>query len=111
MAQKDSLYIGSFEQDIAARAFISRMFTVLAYEDESSNKVEYKPDSPLNIGLGFSYRKIGFSASYGVNLASNKSKGKTKAPEPRYRYYGRKIMLICTTNEEISRFARNDSFL
>ena len=91
-AQKDEQYIGSFTQDITARTFISQMFTVLTYEDKDGNKVDYKPNSPLNIGLGFSYKKIGFSASYGVNLASNKNKGKTKALELQYHYYGRKIM-------------------
>lgn len=91
-AQKDSTYIKPFEQKLTVRTFISQMFSILTYEDESSNRVEYKPNSPLNIGLGFSYKKIGFSASYGVNLAENKSKGKTKAFELQYHYYGHKIM-------------------
>lgn len=91
-AQKDSLYIGKYDEKLSVRTFISQMFTVLTYEDESNNRVDYKPNSPLNIGLGFSYKRIGFNASYGVNLSSNKNKGKTKALELQYHYYGRKIM-------------------
>lgn len=112
-AQKDSTYINFFKQNTSVYTYLSQMFTSISYEDDSGNRVKYSPNSPLNIGLGFSYKKVGLSASYGVNLPSNDDKGNSKAFEFQYHYYGRTVMFdlffhsyrgFYTDNEDKTRY-------
>lgn len=90
---QDSTYIAKFSQDFSTRIYFADKFTALNYEDASAKEFEYRPNSPVSIGLGISWRNTSLSFGYGFNFMRNMKKGKTRSLDFQYHYYGRKVVL------------------
>lgn len=92
-AQVDSSYIDFFKQKISIRPYLIEAFTALSHQSKNEESIIYKPNAPYGIGLGITYKKISFSASYGFDFMRDKRKGKTKSLDLQYHRYGRKVVL------------------
>lgn len=91
-AQVDSLYIKPFRQELSIRPHIYYKTTMLTHEIDERNEVTYMPNSPVGIGMGISYKNYSISAGYAFDFMRDKERGKTKAFDFQYHYYGRKFI-------------------
>jgi hypothetical protein len=73
-AQTDSIYVKSYPQKWAIKGFLLRNFIQV-----QDGEKEYKPNNPVNAGLGISMRNIVlFMGIYGLNSTKNKELGEVK---------------------------------
>lgn len=94
-AQIDSSYILPFEQKFSVQASVSNKFLSLVqeYDDKSTRSFSIVPNTPVNIGLGFTWKNLSISGSYGFQFLRDKSKGKTRSFDFQYHYYARKFVI------------------
>lgn len=90
-AQTDSTFIGKFSQEFSARIFMTQKFVSMSLENNENLDLEYSANNPMGIGLGFSWKEMGFSLSHGFNSMSDPKKGATKSIDFQYHYYGKKV--------------------
>lgn len=95
IAQIDSLYIIPFEQKFSIQTSVSSKFLTLSqeYEAKSMRNFSLLPNTPVNIGLGFTWKNLSMSGSYGFQFLRDKSKGRTKSFDFQYHYYARKFVI------------------
>lgn len=93
-SQVDSTYIRSFSQELSLKVYFIDKYTLLSLKSgNDSDEITYEPNSPYGIGLGFSYKGYSLSGAYGFGFMRDKRKGKTKAADFQYHYYGRKFVM------------------
>lgn len=94
-AQIDSMYIAPFKQELSIQASVSSKFLTLVQEYDAKNIRNYSllPNTPVNIGLGFTWKNLSMSGSYGFQFLRDKSKGRTKSFDFQYHYYARKFVV------------------
>lgn len=95
LAQIDSLYIAPFEQKFSIQASVSNKFLSLSqeYDAKSMRNFSLLPNTPVNIGLGFSWKNLSMSGSYGFQFLRDKTKGRTRSFDFQYHYYARKFVI------------------
>lgn len=88
----DTSYYKSFKGSIIIRAFLSRNYSILKLNPPGSLPLmKYSANTPLNIGLGFSYRSVSVSVSKGLGfLQSGERKGDTHSFDLQAHVYKRK---------------------
>lgn len=88
----DTSYYRSFKGSIITRVFLSRNYSLLKLDPQDGLPVmKYRANTPLNIGVGFSYRFFSVSLSKGLNfLQSESKKGKTGSFDLQTHIYKRK---------------------
>lgn len=92
-AQVDSDYICDFDQEFAAKFFVSQRYITLVDEFSSERGLVYAPNTPLGIGVGLSWKGMGISFRYGFDfLRGDVSRGETKSFDFQYHYYDRKMI-------------------
>lgn len=93
-AQADSCYIRPVEHKIGTRAYIGQNFMLLNYE-QGGNEREFLPNSPVQLGLGFSIYNtiIGLDFGYGFHFQDKETYGETKAFDFQVHHYGRKFVV------------------
>lgn len=64
-------------------------YTTLDEKDQQS----YQSNRPVSLGLGFMWGSSSFSFSHGFSFMRDKERGKTKATDFQYNYYGDKFLL------------------
>jgi hypothetical protein len=86
----DTTYIKTYDQKMLIRGIVSSN----SIEIEDDNK-HYKPNNPLNIGLGFALKNtaLNFRSDFGLVQAGGKKRGKTKAVDFQVHHYGRHFLL------------------
>lgn len=86
----DSLYIAPYPQKMSISPFVANN-TLLV----SNNDVEYSPNNPITVGVGFSIKNTVVNArlSYGVADLLGKEYGKTKVVDFQLHNYGRKFII------------------
>lgn len=89
---QDSTYVKKFDQDFTIHTSIGRKFTNIGYEYKNNDEITYKPNTPVSIGLGLSWKGTNLSFSYGFDFLRDKDRGKTHSIDFQYHYYGRKII-------------------
>lgn len=94
-AQIDSLYIVPFEQKLSINTSVSRKFLTLSqeYNEKSIRNFSLIPNTPVNIGIGFTWKNLSMSGSYGFQFLRDKTKGRTRSFDFQYHYYARKFVV------------------
>lgn len=94
-AQTDSIYIAAFEQKFSIQTSVSSKFLTLAqeYTDKNMRNFSLVPNTPVNIGLGFTWKNLSMSGSYGFQFLRDKTKGRTRSFDFQYHYYARKFVV------------------
>lgn len=95
LAQIDSTYIAPFEQKFSVQASVSNKFLSLLQEYDSKSMRDFSvvPNTPVNIGLGFTWKNLSISGSYGFQFLRDKTKGRTHSFDFQYHYYARKFVV------------------
>jgi len=87
-AQTDSAYIGNYSQDFTIKAFFFENF--LSVSTDEGKDIDYIPNSPMNVGVGFSHKKLPFELSVGYNMGvkGNDAYLRTKSFDVQLHKYG-----------------------
>ncbi|MDR1172314.1 MAG: DUF4421 domain-containing protein [Bacteroidales bacterium] len=91
-AQVDSAYIIPFEQELSTGAYSYYQYTMLTHEIDNKKSIGYKPNSPAGMGVSFAYNSFSVSGGMSFDFMRDKTRGKTKAIDFQYHYYGRKFI-------------------
>jgi hypothetical protein len=88
----DSSYYVSYKGSIMTRVFLSRSYHQFTMDPPGNlPHMSYHANTPLNLGVGFTYHFVSFSFSKGLNfLQSTTTKGKTKSFDIQTHIYKRK---------------------
>jgi len=79
-ADHDTLYYESFPENIIGRFYFSKKYTAIELEKSTNaSRFRYEPNTPLNMGIGVTYRALTINLAYGFPfLNPEDGKGKTK---------------------------------
>ncbi len=91
-AQIDSTYIYIFDQELSTGIYTYYQYTMLTHEIDNKNSIDYKPNSPMGIGLSVAYKGFSLSGGMSFDFMRDKSRGKTRAVDFQYHYYGRRFI-------------------
>ncbi len=88
----DTTYYRSFKGSVIGRFFFSRNYIKIQLDPTMGGQsMAYHANTPLNLGLGLTYRSISGSYSRGLNfLKSDQIKGKTKSTDLQLHLYKKK---------------------
>lgn len=91
----DTTYYHSYKGTIIGRVYLSRNYMQIRMNPPGSlPTMKYHANTPLSIGLGFTYKFVSFSLSKGLNfLESNATKGATHSTDLQLHIYKRKWTL------------------
>lgn len=95
VAQTGNAYIAPFEQKFSVYASVSSKFLSLSqeYSAKAIQDFSLQPNTPVNLGLGFSWKNLSISGSYGFPFMADKTKAKTRSFDFQYHYYARKFLM------------------
>ncbi|MEP6948447.1 MAG: DUF4421 domain-containing protein [Ginsengibacter sp.] len=87
----DSSYYVTFPNKTILRLYLSRKFAPFTISSSNKEDLNYKTNSKLNLGAGFTYRIVTVNFSYGFNfLNQDKGRGDTKGLDLQLHIYPRK---------------------
>jgi Domain of unknown function (DUF4421) len=87
----DSSYYITYPNKLILRVYLSRKFAPFTISSSSKEDLNYKTNSKLNLGAGFTYRILTINLSYGFNfLNQDKGRGDTKGLDLQFHIYPRK---------------------
>lgn len=91
----DTTYFRSFRGAFIGRVYLSRNYTLFKLVPPGNlPAMTYHVNTPLNIGLGFTYQSFSVSVSHGLHfLQSDQSKGRTQATNILVHLYRRKWIM------------------
>ena len=89
---QDSTYVQKFDNDFTIQTSFGKKFTSIGYEHLDNEEITYKPNNPVSIGLGLSWKGTNLSFGYGFDFMRDKERGKTHSLDFQYHYYGRKVI-------------------
>jgi hypothetical protein len=94
-AQHDTTYYSSFGSMLTGRFYFSKKYTSFQYVNTKENiRLDYLPNTTLNMGVGATYRSISLNLAYGFDfLNPEKGEGKTKYLDLQWHFYGRKFLI------------------
>lgn len=89
-AQADSSYFRMYEEKITGRFYLSRKYTRLMVKDIGRGlELDYRPNTPLNMGIGATYRSFTLNLAYGFPFMNPEDgKGKTRYLDLQAHMYG-----------------------
>ncbi|MCD7936850.1 MAG: DUF4421 domain-containing protein [Tannerellaceae bacterium] len=88
----DSAYIRPFPEEFTIRPYFYYKFTTLTTQINGEEEMRYHPNTPVGIGVGFTYRNYALNLAYAPPFFRDKEKGKTKYIDLQYHYYSRKYL-------------------
>lgn len=101
--QQDTNYYVTYPSKITGRFYFSKKYTAFNFPaSDGSKDFEYRPNTPLTMGLGATYNNLSLNISYGFDfLNDNDEKGKTKSIDLQVHLYPKKwaIDLIALHHE------------
>jgi len=68
LAQTDSAYIGGYEQKLRVKGFLYGDLMSLALNEGEDQTLDYVPNNPMNIGIGFTYKGFPLEIEIGHDL-------------------------------------------
>jgi Domain of unknown function (DUF4421) len=87
----DSSYYITYPDQLMLRLYLSRKFAPFTISSSNKEDLNYKTNSKLNLGAGFTYKIITINLSYGFNfLNQDKGRGDTKGLDLQFHLYPRK---------------------
>ncbi len=87
----DSTYYERFPGRLSTRLYLSQKFLKFNIPSKTADDIEYKANTKLNLGFGFTYHNISANLFYGfVFLNKDTAKGKTKGLDLQVHLYPRK---------------------
>jgi len=91
----DTAYYQPYPNKITGRYYFSRKFTTLVIQNRVRDyEVRYRPNTPLNMGIGATYRWATLNLAYGFGLLNREGpRGKTRYLDLQFHGYGRKITI------------------
>lgn len=91
--EQENIYYKDLTHKLHLQVNSSLKFNSLEIEDNSTgSELEYKPFTPIGVGFGFSYKKIGFGASYELpNTNLGGPSGESKYFDVQVNSYGKKL--------------------
>lgn len=92
-AQIDTTYIAPYKQQYAAKIYFEKNFFTLNYQEKTDKIQSFEPNSPILIGLGFSWKNSSLNYSYGFDFMTDKTKGYSKSRSLQYHHYGEHFIL------------------
>ena len=95
LAQHDSTYYVSYEQQLTTRFYFSKKYTSLKFRDSGENyNLTYRPNTTLNMGVGATYKSFTLNLAYGFDfLNPERGKGDTKYLDLQFHTYTRKFVI------------------
>nr|WP_255669522.1 DUF4421 family protein [Myroides oncorhynchi] len=92
--QVDSSYVKEHVKPYGAKVYFGKDILALDYDfEESKQKQTFQSNKPTTIGIGFLWGSSSLSFSYGFSFMRDKQRGKTKATDFQYHYYGDKFLI------------------
>src|SRR5664279_635491 len=83
-----------YPEKLILRLYLSRKFAPFTVSSSGKEDLNYKTNSKLNLGAGFTYKAITLNLSYGFNfLNPDKGRGDTKGLDLQLHVYARKFAL------------------
>lgn len=94
----DTNYIHTFYEQMNARLYLSRKFTNLGIVGTNTSngerRLDYEPNSTVNLGVGFTYKGFTLNLGYGFSfLNEEEGRGETTYLDLQTHKYGRKYAL------------------
>jgi hypothetical protein len=91
----DSTYVISYEKFFIGRVFLSQKFTRFDIVDrDAGSALNYRPNTSLNLGLGFTYGKFSVNVSKGFRfLNPENGRGETDWLDLQTRIYARRYII------------------
>lgn len=91
----DTSYFVSFSDKIVGRLYTSQKFTNFSLENDTAGfKLDYSPNTSLNLGVGITYKWFTLNLAYGFAvLNQDTEKGKTEYLDLQFHSYGTKLMM------------------
>ena len=91
----DTTYFKTYSDQITGRFYFSRKYTSLVIGDQQSEfKLDYRPNTSLNMGVGATYKNITLNIAYGFPfLNQDEGKGKTRYLDLQAHMYGKKLTI------------------
>lgn len=92
----DTLYIKSYSDIFTPRIFLSNKRNAFSVIDKSNdNELNFEPNSPLNIGIGYTYSWFGLNFAFNLPFINNDNElyGKTTRLDAQTNIYTRKFAL------------------
>src|SRR5450432_4879168 len=87
----DSSYYVTFPENLILRVYLSRKFAPFTISSSGKEDLNYKTNSKLNLGAGFTYKIVTINLSYGFNfLNKDKGRGDTKGLDLQFHIYPHK---------------------
>lgn len=88
----DTTYIESYKDLLTGRFYFIKKYTSLEVgAPKGKQTIYYRPNTPLSMGLGASYKAFSVNLAYGFGfLNRNKEKGKTRYIDLQTHIYGRR---------------------
>ena len=92
-AQENNAYITDYKQKLIITGFTAKEFLDISLKNQEQNLI-YKPNNPLEFGLGFSWKNtfLSFAYGYGFDFMRDKKRGKTESLDLQYHHYSRKYI-------------------
>ncbi|MCW3463735.1 DUF4421 domain-containing protein [Chitinophaga nivalis] len=94
--ENDTAYIEDHTEDITARLYSSRKYTSYNIIDrKQSRNIMYRPNTPLNLGVGFNYKSLGLNLGFNFPFVNrhNEKYGNTKYIDLQTHIYLRKLVI------------------
>ena len=83
-----------YPEKLILRLYLSRKFAPFTVSSSGKEDLNYKTNSKLNLGAGFTYKAITLNLSYGFNfLNPDKGRGDTKGLDLQLHIYARKFAI------------------
>jgi len=87
----DNKYYISYPDKLILRLYLSRKFAPFTISSNNKEDLNYKTNSKLNLGAGFTYNIVTLNFSYGFNfLNTDKGRGDTKGLDVQLHIYPKK---------------------
>ena len=93
VAQYDSDYIAPFDRVVSAGISTYYQPIILSHKTEGESSSTYIPNTPVGIGLSFTYKNISLAGGIEPPFFRNPDYGKTTFFALQAHYYGRKFLL------------------
>lgn len=94
-AAPDKKYIADYHKELTIRTFGSRKYATYGLHDKGfAQNIQYRPNSPFNVGVGINYRIIGLNLGFNLPVINNNTeRGETKFIDLQSHLYGRKLII------------------
>ena len=89
-AYRDTNYVLPYTRYLTTRVFLSQKYTLFALENSRGYRdIQYRPNTNLSVGAGFTYRAITMNFAYGFKFMNpDDEKGKTEYLDLQAHLYG-----------------------